>query len=81
MLKKLQKLNRKELKNIKGGSGIGPCDIGPVGCPCEIPPGHPCLGGGDPGDPGSNYGYCPDDQSYIPCDQYCPNGLQPLCAI
>ncbi|MDR6515133.1 bacteriocin-like protein [Chryseobacterium camelliae] len=79
MLKNLKKLNRYDLKEINGGKEI--CDIGPEGCPCKIPPGHPCLaGGGGPGDPGNPVGYCPDSQAYIPCDQTCPNGTQPLCA-
>jgi hypothetical protein len=49
MLKNLKKLNRADLREIKGGGGAEKCDIGPVGCPCKIPPGDPCLGGG--GDP------------------------------
>jgi|GEM_PF-607550 len=83
MLKNLQKLNRSELKEINGGIGIGPCDIGPVGCPCKIPAGDPCLGGGgDPGGPGGDpVGYCPDSHTYIPCTQSCPNGTSPFCAI
>jgi hypothetical protein len=83
MLKNLQKLNRSDLKEIIGGVGIKPCDIGPIGCPCRIPPGDPCLGGGGPGDPGpgTDIGYCPDSHTYIPCNQSCPNGMSPLCAI
>lgn len=80
MLKNLQKLDRKDLKSIIGGVGIGPCDIGPIGCPCKIPPGHPCLGE-DPGDPGTDDGYCPDSHTYIPCNQFCPNGNSPFCAM
>jgi hypothetical protein len=54
MLKNLKKLNRADLREIKGGGGAEKCDIGPVGCPCKIPPGDPCLGGGgDPGNPGT----------------------------
>jgi hypothetical protein len=45
MLKNLKKLNRLNLREIQGGGGIGKCDIGPIGCPCKIPPGDPCLGG------------------------------------
>ena len=81
MLKNLKKLNRENLKKINGGGKEPICDIGPEGCPCKIPPGHPCLGGGGGTDPGSNLGYCPDNQSYIPCDQYCPNGTNPHCAL
>jgi len=33
-------------------------------------------GGDDP-----NIGYCPDSQTYIPCDQLCPNRRNPLCAL
>ncbi|WP_294285781.1 hypothetical protein [uncultured Chryseobacterium sp.] len=81
MLKNLRKLNRDDLREIKGGGGKQICDIGPEGCPCKIPAGDPCLGGpGGPGNPGEPVGYCPDSQSYIPCDQTCPNGLDPLCA-
>lgn len=81
MLKNLKKLNRTDLREIQGGGGIGKCDIGPIGCPCKIPPGDPCLGGpgGDPGGP--SYGYCPDNQSYILCTETCPNGMSPLCAL
>lgn len=80
MLKNLKKLNRTDLKEVLGG-GPGLCDIGPVGCPCKIPPGDPCLGG--PGGPptGPEYGYCPDVGTYILCTDTCPNGLQPLCAL
>ncbi|NIF07341.1 hypothetical protein F3J23_18120 [Chryseobacterium sp. Tr-659] len=70
------------LREIHGG--IEKCDIGPIGCPCKIPPGDPCLGGpGGPGGPGggSDYGYCPDNQSYILCTETCPNGMSPLCAL
>ncbi|CEJ71923.1 hypothetical protein BN1195_04277 [Chryseobacterium oranimense G311] len=83
MLKNLQKLDRENLKRINGGGGKPPiCDIGPVGCPCIIPPGDPCLGGGGGGtNPGDNLGYCPDNQSYIPCDQVCPSGMSPFCAL
>ncbi|UOU99533.1 hypothetical protein MUU74_06130 [Chryseobacterium daecheongense] len=81
MLKKLQKLNREELKKINGGTGIEPCDIAPEGCPCKVLPGHPCLGGGgDPGG-GGTLGYCPNDGAYIPCDQLCSDGRQPLCPL
>lgn len=83
MLKNLKKLNRTDLREIQGGAGIGKCDIGPIGCPCKIPPGDPCLGGG-PGGGGPttpNLGYCPDNQSYIPCEESCPNGMRPLCAV
>ena len=78
-VEKSKKLNREDLREINGG-GPGNCDIGPIDCPCIIPPGDPCLdgpgGGGDP-----VLGYCPDSQTYIPCDQVCPNGLQPLCPL
>lgn len=77
MLKNLKKLNRTNLREIQGG-GIGKCDIGPVGCPCKIPPGDPCLGG--PGGGGPEYGYCPDIQSNILCTEICPNGMHPYCA-
>ncbi|SDQ49952.1 hypothetical protein SAMN05421664_1824 [Chryseobacterium soldanellicola] len=50
MLKNLKKLDRSNLKTIKGGD--------------------------DP-----NIGYCPDSHTYIPCDQLCPNGRNPLCAL
>jgi hypothetical protein len=81
MLKNLKKLNRTDLKEIQGGGGPGKCDIGPIGCPCIIPPGDPCLGG-DPGGPGGpDYGYCTDSGTYILCTETCPNGLQPLCAL
>lgn len=80
MLKNFKKLNRADLKGINGAGGSGKCDIGPIGCPCIIPPGDPCLGGsGGGGDP--VLGYCPDNQSYIPCDQTCPNGMSPLCPL
>lgn len=82
MLKNFQKLDRENLKKINGGGKDPICDIGLEGCPCKIPPGHPCLGGGGGGtDPGSGLGYCPDNQSYIPCDQACPSGMSPLCAL
>lgn len=81
MLKKLQKLDRENLKKINGGGREPICDFGPVGCPCIIPPGDPCLGGGGGGtNPGTDLGYCPDNQSYIPCDQTCPSGMSPFCA-
>jgi len=81
MLKNLKKLNRGDLKEVNGGGRI--CDIGPVGCPCIIPPGDPCLGGGGgPGGPvDPPMGYCPDSQNYIPCTESCPNGMSPLCAL
>lgn len=79
MLKNLKKLNRDDLRAINGGIRI--CDIGPVGCPCKIPPGDPCLGGSGGGGNDPVLGYCPDSHSYIPCDQACPNGLQPLCPL
>lgn len=83
MLKNLKKINRGDLKKIKGGGREQLCDIGPEGCPCKIPAGHPCLGGGGgfPGNPGDPVGYCPDNQSYIPCDQSCPSGMSPICAL
>jgi hypothetical protein len=81
MLKNLQKLNRQDLKEIHGGGGPGQCDIGPIGCPCKIPPGDPCLGGGPGGGGPDPLGYCPDSGSYIPCDQSCPNRTSPFCAL
>lgn len=82
MLKNLKKLNRTELREVQGGVGAEICDIGPLGCPCKIPPGHPCLGGGSGGGPVStDLGYCSDSQSYIPCVETCPNGTKPLCAL
>lgn len=82
MLKNLKKLDRSNLREIQGGVGIGLCDIGPEGCPCKIPPGHPCLGGGGGVEPGGpDMGYCPDTQSYIPCTQTCANGMSPHCAL
>ncbi|REC63234.1 hypothetical protein DRF65_06155 [Chryseobacterium pennae] len=82
MLKNLKKLNRTDLKKIQGGIGIEKCDIGPIGCPCKIPPGDPCLGGGSGGGPvNPSLGYCPDNQSYIPCEESCPSGMRPLCAL
>lgn len=82
MFKNLKKLNRTDLREIQGGGRIELCDIGPVGCPCKIPPGDPCLGGGSGGGGGTdpNLGYCHDNQSYIPCEESCPNGMRPLCA-
>ncbi|MCS3532299.1 hypothetical protein [Chryseobacterium sp. JUb7] len=79
MLKNLKKLNRIDLMGINGGSRI--CDIGPVGCPCKIPPGDPCLGGPGGEPPGDPVGYCPDSQTYILCTDRCPNGMDPLCAL
>lgn len=81
MQKNLKKLSRMDLREIQGGTGIGKCDIGPIGCPCKIPPGDPCLGGpgGDPGGP--TYGYCPDSQNHILCTDTCPNGTSPLCPL
>jgi len=29
----------------------------------------------------TDIGYCPDSQTYIPCDELCPNKRNPLCAI
>ncbi|SEH42665.1 hypothetical protein [Chryseobacterium culicis] len=82
MLKNLKKLNRTDLREIQGGGGAGKCDIGPIGCPCKIPPGDPCLGGGGGGTPPPpDYGYCPDSQTYILCTETCPNGMSPLCAL
>lgn len=82
MLKNLKKLNRADLREIHGGGKEPICDIGPEGCPCKIPPGDPCLGGGGgPGNPGDPVGYCPDSGEYIYCTALCPNGLQPLCAL
>lgn len=82
MLKNLKKLNRTDLREILGGAGPGLCDIGPIGCPCKIPPGDPCLGGGPGGPPtGPDYGYCTDSGTYILCTETCPSGLQPLCAL
>ncbi|MDW9382072.1 bacteriocin-like protein [Chryseobacterium sp. JV558] len=83
MLKNLKKLNRTDLREIQGGGGIGKCDIGPIGCPCKIPPGDPCLGGGGGGGtpPGPDYGYCPDIQANILCTETCPNGMSPYCAL
>lgn len=82
MLKNFQKLNRSDLKEIQGGGPIQLCDIAPVGCPCKVPPGDPCLGGPGGGDPpGDNVGYCHDNQSYIPCNQTCPNGMMPHCVL
>ncbi|WP_313001175.1 hypothetical protein [Chryseobacterium gleum] len=79
MLKNLKKLNRTNLRGIHGG--IDKCDIGPIDCPCKIPPGHPCLGGGGGGTPEPDKGYCPDSQTYILCTETCPNGMSPLCAL
>ena len=83
MLKNLKKLNRTDLREIHGGIKIDLCDIGPVGCPCKIPPGHPCLGGGSGSGGGTdpNMGYCPDIKDYIPCTETCPNGMSPFCAL
>lgn len=81
MLKNLKKLDRTNLKEIQGGGGIGKCDIGPVGCPCKIPPGDPCLGAGPGGGGPPDVGYCPDSQSYILCTETCPNGMSPYCAL
>lgn len=82
MLKNLKKLNRTDLREILGGGGPGKCDIGPIGCPCKIPAGDPCLGGGGgPTDPGDPIGYCTDSGTYIYCTETCPNGTSPLCAI
>ncbi|WP_426476363.1 bacteriocin-like protein [Chryseobacterium sp. CBSDS_008] len=80
MLKNLKKLNRTDLREIQGGGGIEKCDIGPIGCPCKIPPGDPCLGGGGT-PPTPDYGYCPDTQGYILCTEICPNGMSPYCAL
>lgn len=82
MLKNLKKLNRLNLREIQGGGGIGKCDLGPIGCPCKIPPGDPCLGGGAGGGlPEVEKGYCPDSHTYIYCTETCPNGMSPLCAL
>lgn len=83
MLKNLKKLNRTDLREIQGGIGIKPCDIGPIGCPCRILPGDPCLGGGPGGGgpTGPDLGYCPDNQSYILCTETCPSGMSPFCAL
>lgn len=78
MLKNLKKLNRTNLREIQGG--VEKCDIGPVDCPCKIPVGHPCLGGGGV-TPKPDYGYCPDIQGYILCTETCPNGMSPYCAL
>jgi hypothetical protein len=70
-------LTKTEQKEINGGL----CDIAPPGCPCIVPPGHPCLGGGGGGG-GSDTGLCvtPFGNIYIPCDDLCPDGTQPICA-
>ncbi|WP_426048027.1 bacteriocin-like protein [Chryseobacterium sp. NFX27] len=81
MLKNLQKLNRENLKKVHGGGRSPICDIGPEGCPCIIPPGDPCLGGPGGGGGGEDLGYCPDSQTYIPCNQTCPDGRDPFCAL
>ncbi|MFS4431289.1 bacteriocin-like protein [Chryseobacterium sp. GVT01B] len=81
MLKNLKKLNRTDLREIQGGGGVGKCDIGPIGCPCKIPPGDPCLGGPGGNPEGPTYGYCPDNPSYILCTETCPNGTSPLCPL
>ncbi|ROH98739.1 hypothetical protein EGI16_19410 [Chryseobacterium sp. G0240] len=81
MLKNLKKLNRIDLREIQGGIDPGKCDIGPIGCPCKIPPGDPCLGGGSGGGPEPDKGYCPDSHTYILCTETCPNGMSPLCAL
>lgn len=78
-MNKFKKLNRTDLREIQGGGRIDQCDIGPEGCPCKIPPGDPCLGGGGGDIP--NMGYCPDNQSYILCTETCPNGMSPHCAL
>ena len=69
-------LSKTEQKEINGGR----CDIAPIGCPCIVPPNHPCLGGGGGG--GNDTGVCvtPFGNIVIPCDDLCPNGTQPLCA-
>lgn len=81
MLKNLQKLNREILKKVHGGGRSPICDIGPEGCPCIIPPGDPCLGGPGGGGGGEDLGYCPDSHTYIPCNQTCPDGRDPFCAL
>lgn len=72
----LEKKAQKEM--VKGGNGG--CDIGPPDCPCEIPPGHPCLDGGSGGGGGST-GTCftPFGTIQVSCDDTCPDGSQPLC--
>lgn len=78
-LKGVSVLNKMEQKKLIKGGGRG-CDIGPPGCPCIIPPNHPCLGGGG-GNGGSDTGTCFTSSGtiQIPCDQTCPDGSQPFC--
>jgi hypothetical protein len=82
-LRNLKKLNRGDLREIKGGGGQQICDIDRKDLPVKSRQVIlACLGGpGGPGNPGEPVGYCPGSQSYIPCDQICPNGLQPLCVL
>lgn len=75
-LKKIGRaLSKMEQKEINGG--FGGCDIAPPGCPCIVPPNHPCLDGGSSG--GGSTGVCFGFPGTFPCDSTCPDGSAPIC--
>lgn len=70
-------LTKAEQKKVNGE--FGGCDIAPPGCPCIVPPNHPCLDGGNGG--GGSTGVCfgPFGPYNVPCNSTCNNGTQPIC--
>ena len=68
-------LNKKEQQKINGGI----CDIAPPGCPCIVPPNHPCLSGGSGGGEDTGVCFTPLGPIQVPCNQTCPNGSAPIC--
>lgn len=70
-------LSKAELQNINGQ--IGGCDIAPPGCPCIVPPNHPCLSGGGNGVGNTGVCFTPFGSYTISCDSTCKDGTQPIC--
>ncbi len=79
ILKLGKTIRKSDQKKINGG--FGGCDIAPPGCPCRVPPGHPCLNEGGGGTGGSS-GVCFTFSGIInvPCSSICPDGSRPICS-